>query len=247
MPGFTSSTTAMTICKVNATVNLTLDALRTHAFTLDVDADGGRLGRYRWAIRWIRTALLWPPWMAGIPALPFDWICARNLGPLSGSGCRSHTRGTEDGKKVGSKRKNKQRGSHHRQASRQSEICTVHHTLPPIRTPLRKVNCVWPEIAQSRKVAGEDGRFFIEGGLSGIITHEWALLLSHERGIRRMLSIRSCQLTYSFHIQKIFFWAIKCHYLFLGSYIQNFIHSMNHIITMCNNDDSLILKPRVYD
>lgn len=44
MPGFVSSTTAMTICKANATANFTLDALRTHAFTPDVDADGGRLG-----------------------------------------------------------------------------------------------------------------------------------------------------------------------------------------------------------
>lgn len=44
MSGFMSSTTAMTICKVNATVNFTLDALRTHAFTPDIDADGKRLG-----------------------------------------------------------------------------------------------------------------------------------------------------------------------------------------------------------
>ena len=34
----------MTICKVNSTVNFTLDALRTHAFTPDIDADGRRLG-----------------------------------------------------------------------------------------------------------------------------------------------------------------------------------------------------------
>ena len=44
MSGFLSSTTAMTICKVNSTVNFTLDALRAHAFTPDVDADGGRFG-----------------------------------------------------------------------------------------------------------------------------------------------------------------------------------------------------------
>lgn len=44
MSGFMSSTTAMTICKVNAIVNFTLDALRTHAFTPDIDADGRRLG-----------------------------------------------------------------------------------------------------------------------------------------------------------------------------------------------------------
>ena len=44
MSGFMSSTTAITICKVNATVNFTLDALRTHAFTPDIDADGRRLG-----------------------------------------------------------------------------------------------------------------------------------------------------------------------------------------------------------
>lgn len=89
MPGFMSSTTAMTICKVNSTVNFTLDALRSHTFTPDVDADGGRLD---WAIRWIRTALLWPPWTACIPALPFDWIRARNLGPLSGSGWKPYKR-----------------------------------------------------------------------------------------------------------------------------------------------------------
>ena len=44
MSGFMSSTTAITICKVNSTVNFTLDALRTHAFTPDIDADGRRLG-----------------------------------------------------------------------------------------------------------------------------------------------------------------------------------------------------------
>ena len=44
MSVFMSSTTAITICKVNSTVNFTLDALRTHAFTPDIDADGRRLG-----------------------------------------------------------------------------------------------------------------------------------------------------------------------------------------------------------
>ena len=44
MSGFMSSTTAITICKVNSTVNFTLDALRSHAFTPDIDADGRRLG-----------------------------------------------------------------------------------------------------------------------------------------------------------------------------------------------------------
>lgn len=44
MSDFMSSATAITICKVNSTVNFTLDALRTHAFTPDIDADGGRLG-----------------------------------------------------------------------------------------------------------------------------------------------------------------------------------------------------------
>ena len=34
----------MTICKVNSTVNFTLDALRTHALTPDIDAGGRRLG-----------------------------------------------------------------------------------------------------------------------------------------------------------------------------------------------------------
>ena len=44
MSGFMSSTTAITICKVNSTVNFTLDALRAHAFTPNIDADGRRLG-----------------------------------------------------------------------------------------------------------------------------------------------------------------------------------------------------------
>ena len=44
MSGFMSSTTTMTICKVNSTVNFTLDALRTHALTPDIDAGGRRLG-----------------------------------------------------------------------------------------------------------------------------------------------------------------------------------------------------------
>ena len=44
MSGFMSSTAAITICKVNSTINFTLDALRTHAFTPDIDADGRRLG-----------------------------------------------------------------------------------------------------------------------------------------------------------------------------------------------------------
>lgn len=44
MSGFMSSTTAITICKVNSTINFTLDALRSHAFTPDINADGRRLG-----------------------------------------------------------------------------------------------------------------------------------------------------------------------------------------------------------
>ena len=44
MSGFMSSTTAITICNVNSTVNFTLDALRAHAFTPNIDADGRRLG-----------------------------------------------------------------------------------------------------------------------------------------------------------------------------------------------------------
>lgn len=44
MSGFMSSATAITICKANSTVNFTLDALKTHAFTSDIDADGRHLG-----------------------------------------------------------------------------------------------------------------------------------------------------------------------------------------------------------
>lgn len=44
MSGFMSSGTAMTICKADAPRALDLDALRAHAFTPDIDADGKRLG-----------------------------------------------------------------------------------------------------------------------------------------------------------------------------------------------------------
>lgn len=44
MSGFMSSNTAMTICKADAPKALDLDALRAHAFTPDIDADGKRLG-----------------------------------------------------------------------------------------------------------------------------------------------------------------------------------------------------------
>lgn len=44
MSGFMSSSTAMTICKADSAVELDLDALRRHAFTSDIDADGKRLG-----------------------------------------------------------------------------------------------------------------------------------------------------------------------------------------------------------
>ena len=44
MSGFISSSTAMTICKAASTATLDLDALRHHAFTPDIDADGRRFG-----------------------------------------------------------------------------------------------------------------------------------------------------------------------------------------------------------
>lgn len=44
MSGFMSSSTAMTICKTDASGAFDLDALRAHAFTPDIDADGKRLG-----------------------------------------------------------------------------------------------------------------------------------------------------------------------------------------------------------
>lgn len=44
MSGFISSSTAMTICRADSAVELDLDALRRHAFTSDIDADGKRLG-----------------------------------------------------------------------------------------------------------------------------------------------------------------------------------------------------------
>lgn len=44
MSGFMSSSTAMTICKADTSRTLDLDALRKHAFTPEIDADGKRLG-----------------------------------------------------------------------------------------------------------------------------------------------------------------------------------------------------------
>lgn len=44
MSGFMSSSTAMTICKADAPRAFDLDALRAHAFTPNIDADGKRLG-----------------------------------------------------------------------------------------------------------------------------------------------------------------------------------------------------------
>ena len=44
MSGFMSSSTAMTICKADSAAGLALDALRAHAFTPDIDADGRRFG-----------------------------------------------------------------------------------------------------------------------------------------------------------------------------------------------------------
>lgn len=44
MSGFMSSSTAMTICKADSAASLDLDALRQHAFTPEIDADGRRFG-----------------------------------------------------------------------------------------------------------------------------------------------------------------------------------------------------------
>lgn len=44
MPSFMSSSTAFTICKVETPKEFTLDALRAHAFTPDIDADGKLFG-----------------------------------------------------------------------------------------------------------------------------------------------------------------------------------------------------------
>lgn len=44
MSDFMSPSTAMTICKTDASGAFDLDALRAHAFTPDIDADGKRLG-----------------------------------------------------------------------------------------------------------------------------------------------------------------------------------------------------------
>jgi len=44
MPGFMSSSTAITICKVDSPNPFEVEALRSHAFTPDIDADGKRFG-----------------------------------------------------------------------------------------------------------------------------------------------------------------------------------------------------------
>ena len=44
MSGFMSSSTALMICKANSAASLDLDALRQHAFTPEIDADGRRFG-----------------------------------------------------------------------------------------------------------------------------------------------------------------------------------------------------------
>lgn len=44
MSGFMSSSTALTICKADSAASLDLDALRQHAFTPEIDADGRRFG-----------------------------------------------------------------------------------------------------------------------------------------------------------------------------------------------------------
>lgn len=42
MSGFLSSSTALTICKADSAASPGLDALRQHAFTPEIDADGRR-------------------------------------------------------------------------------------------------------------------------------------------------------------------------------------------------------------
>ena len=44
MSGFMSSSTALMVCKADSPTSLALDALRQHAFTPEIDADGRRFG-----------------------------------------------------------------------------------------------------------------------------------------------------------------------------------------------------------
>ena len=44
MSGFMSSSTALMVCKADSPASLDLNALRQHAFTPEIDADGRRLG-----------------------------------------------------------------------------------------------------------------------------------------------------------------------------------------------------------
>lgn len=66
------------------------------------DASAG----YRLAIRWIRTALRWPLWMAGIAALPSGWIRARpSRAAIRLQLAEAVREERASGKKVGSTRK----------------------------------------------------------------------------------------------------------------------------------------------
>lgn len=128
MSGFLSSTTAMTICKVNSTVNFTLNALRAHAFTPDIDADGRRLG-------WVSL---------GDPLDTDGFALASVDGRYCGFAFRLDTRKAVQGRypapacgsragRTGFRQKGRQHaqkgieGSHHRQTDRQSGICVVCH------------------------------------------------------------------------------------------------------------------------
>ena len=44
MSGFMSSSTSLMVCKADSAASLGLDALRQHAFTPEIDADGRRFG-----------------------------------------------------------------------------------------------------------------------------------------------------------------------------------------------------------
>ena len=106
MSGFMSSSTAMTICKADSAAGLTLDALRAHAFTPDIDADGRRLG-----------------WVAlGDPLDTDGFELAAVDGRYSGFSFRLDTRKGFRGRYPASACR-----SRHRQTDRQGGICAVRH------------------------------------------------------------------------------------------------------------------------
>lgn len=77
MSGFLSSSTALMVCKADSAASLDLAALRQHAFTPEIDADGRRFGWVSLGDHWTPMVLNWPLWMPASWAFPSGWTCER--------------------------------------------------------------------------------------------------------------------------------------------------------------------------